>query len=286
MTPSGTQTTKSKEHHQDEGAPPAGADVDQALQWLTALATNTYNAIPPGTPPTRARDEYVLWATTTEQQLHTYLRSEDAAAIFSNSQHRDVCSMPGGSQVFPLVNAEVKAKADTFRRLADELKATRDRMRRAAGTPVVPDSNILLHCHRPDNVAWVSGVSDAARIMRPLRVIEELDMKKYSDSKRLTQAARELLPWIESHFPKGDEGPVRIRTTATLEILLADRPRYRPDDADEEILEVAHEVRHMTGSRVVLLTNDTGMRLRGLSEQLEVLRPLPEWLRKSTALAQ
>jgi rRNA-processing protein FCF1 len=259
----------------------SGANVDDALQSLTALAWNTHNAIPAGAPATQVRDHYVLWATRTEQQLHSFLRREDAAAIFANPQHRDICSMPPGSQLVPLVNTEVKAKADTFRELADQLRATRDRMRRAPGVPVVPDSNIFLHCQRPDNIAWKPALDDNARLLLPLRVIEELDMKKYGESKRLAQAARDLLPWIEGHFPKGDEGAVDIRTTATLEVLLAERPRYRPDDADEEILDVAHEVRHMTGSRVVLLTNDTGMRMRGLSEGLEVLRPPPTWLRQT-----
>lgn len=103
-------------------------------------------------------------------------------------------------------------------------------------------------------------------------------MKKYSESKRLGQTARDLLPWIEGHFPEGDKGPVAIRPTATLEILLAGRPRYRPDHADEEILDVAHEVKHMTGARVVVLTNDTGARMPGLSGGLEVFRPPPKWL--------
>lgn len=257
-----------------------GANVDEAVRRLTALAWNTHNAIPPGTPATKVRDQYVLWATRTEQQLHGLLRPEDAAAIFSNPQHRDVCSMPAGSQLMVLVNAEVTAKAATFRDLADQLKETRDRMRRAPGVPVVPDCNILLHCQRPDSIAWKPVLGENARLLLPLRVIEELDMKKYSDPKRLAQAARDLLPWIEGNFPEGDKGPVAIRPTATLEILLAGRPRYRPDDADEEILDVAHEVQHMTGSRVVLLTNDTGARMRGLSEGLEVLRPPPGWLRQ------
>jgi hypothetical protein len=257
-----------------------GADVDEAAQRLTALGWNTYNAIPAGTPATKVRDQYVLWATRTEQELHSFLRPEDAAALFSNPQHRDVCSMPAGTQLLALVNAEVNAKADTFRELADQLKATRDRMRRAPGVPVLPDSNILLHCQRPDSIAWKPVLGDNARLLLPLRVIEELDMKKYSDSGRLARAARDLLPWIEAHFPQGDKGPVAIRDTATLEILLAERPRYRPDDADEEILDVAHEVQHMTGARVVFLTNDTGARLRGISESLEVLRPPRAWLRQ------
>jgi rRNA-processing protein FCF1 len=88
-----------------------------------------------------------------------------------------------------------------------------------------------------------------------------------------------LLPWIDERFPQGGTGPVRLRDGATIELLLADRPRYRPDDADEEILDVCHDVGLFAG-KVKLITGDTGMRLRAASERLDVLFLPESWRRK------
>ena len=73
---------------------------------------------------------------------------------------------------------------------------------------------------------------------------------------------------------------MNLREDATIELLLADRPRYRPSDADEEILDVCHDVLQFAG-RVKLLTGDTGVRARATSEGLEVLR-VPEIWRRTT----
>jgi predicted ribonuclease YlaK len=147
-------------------------------------------------------------------------------------------------------------------------------MRASRGLPIVIDSNALLEYQRPDSVNWQAFLGVKARLMIPLRVIEEIDEKKHSNSDRLRGAARNLLPWIARQFPQGDHGPVEFRPQrdATIEVILAERPRYRPTDADEEILDVAHDVRQFTG-QVRLMTGDLGMRLRAASEGLEVLEP-------------
>ena len=144
---------------------------------------------------------------------------------------------------------------------------------------MVVDTNVLLECQRLDSVTWPGEVGEA-RVMVPLRVIEEIDAKKYGDSKRLRSVARELLPWLDGLFPDGDPGPVKIRDGHgdTIELLLADRPRMRPGDADEEVLDVAHDVARFAG-RVKVMTADTAMRVRARHEGLDVLHVPDEWLR-------
>lgn len=63
-----------------------------------------------------------------------------------------------------------------------------------------------------------------------------------------------------------------------IELLLTDRPRFRPSDADEEVLDVAHEVLRFAG-RAKVMTADTGMRVRARHEGLDVLRIPDAWLR-------
>ena len=187
--------------------------------------------------------------------------------------------MPPGNQLTTLIYAEVDVLMRDLQEAVDDLERYWRRMRRSPGFPVVVDSNVLLECQRLDSVAWPVEVGEA-RVMVPLRVIEEIDAKKYGDSKRLRGVARELLPWIDSLFPGGDPGPVRIKEGRgdTIELLLADRPRFRPTDADEEVLQVAHEVARFAG-RVKVMTADTGMRVRARHEGLDVLRVPDEWLR-------
>jgi hypothetical protein len=142
-------------------------------------------------------------------------------------------------------------------------------MRRSPGLSIVLDANVLLQSQRPDNANWVAELNRDARLMLPLRVLEEIDAEKHSPSDRLKQRARDLLPWINGLFPAGDVGLVRPRKGATIEVLMSERPRDRPTDADEEVLDVCHDVVRFAG-RGKLMTGDANMRLRAMAEGLDV----------------
>lgn len=188
--------------------------------------------------------------------------------------------MPVGSQLTVLINAEIDAKTLAFDEAATRVQRHLDQMRTTPGRPVVIDSNVLLQCQRLDYLDWSGHVGEPVRVMIPLRVVEEVDSKKYGDSKRLRAIARSLTPWIDGLFSTGQPEPVRLREGATIELLLADRPRFRPQDGDEEILDIAHDVRDFAG-RVSLLTADTGMRVRAQSEGLDVIAVPEAWRRQN-----
>ena len=224
------------------------------------------------------RDEYVRWTTDAEVHLASVLDRRHAQAFFKSARHRDICSMPPGNQITTLIYAEVEALMRDMQEALDDLEGHVMRMRAGPGFPVVVDSNVLLQCQRLDNVNWKAELKTRARVMVPLRIIEEIDAKKYGPSKRLRSISRELLPWVDSLFPDGDPGPVPLRDDATIELILADRPRSRPSDADEEVLEVAHDVARFAGMTKVM-TADTGMRIRARTEGLDVLFIPAEWRR-------
>ncbi len=248
-----------------------GVGADRAIAEMKQIAGNTSTAIRPNSRhPVDQRDDYVRWATTTEAQLRSLLQSADARSFFEDARHRDICSMPPGNQLTPLIYDDLRAKTQDLNEAVAYLEGLRDRMRRAPGLPIVVDSNVLLQWHRPDHVNWAALVKISARVMLPLRVIEEIDAKKYSGNARLRTRARNVLPWINGLFPEGDTGPVPLRPDATIELILEDRPRHRPDDADEEILDVSHRVVQFAGSGK-LMTGDTAMRVRAMTEGLEVL---------------
>jgi rRNA-processing protein FCF1 len=258
-----------------------GVAPERAIATINEIAGNRAAATPPGVPlPSTQRMNYVRWATNAEAQLVSVLHRDDARAFFDSPRHRDICSMLPDDHVITLINAEVDGTAHALRETSAYLQGQLSRLRAGPGCPVIVDSNVLLQCQRLDNVAWRPQLKDEARLMVPLRVMEELDAKKYGDSKRLRGIARELLPWVDSLFPDGTPGPVPLRADATIELVIAERPRYRPADADEEVLDLTHEVVRFVGA-AKLMTADTGMRIRARSEGLDVLYIPAEW-RRST----
>ena len=253
-----------------------GVDPARAIAEINQLAGGVGAAVSPlsRNHPIDQHNDYVRWATDLEVHLGSVLLREDAQAFFDNPRHRDICSMLAGDQLTTLISTELEVKRRDLLEMVNYLRGQVARMQ-GGGLPIVVDSNALLEYQRPDSVNWKALLGVEARLMIPLRVIEEINDKKHSNSERLRSAARRLVPWIAKQFPNGDRGPVRLRDDATIELILAERPRYRPSDADEEILDVAHEVSQFAG-RVKVMTGDLGMQLRATSEGLEVLVPPEE----------
>jgi rRNA-processing protein FCF1 len=269
-----------------------GVTVAHAIQVLEGEAVNINAAVStpailglgPVDQSTGVRNAYVKWSVDVELRLLQILDRRQISEIFSNPRHRDISLMPSGEHLLRQVNAEVDAKRQEFTALARELSEARDAMNRAPGLPVLVDTNLFVHCLRFDQIKWISVVGETARIIVPLRVIEELDAMKSDNKDRLRRASREALSWLESLFTSIGTGPVTLREQdgTTIEILLADRPRYRPIDPDEEVLDACHDIQLLAG-RVVLVTADTGMRLRARAEAInakmmpgEYIKQLPE----------
>jgi predicted ribonuclease YlaK len=111
----------------------------------------------------------------------------------------------------------------------------------------------------------------AVRLVGSLRVVEEIDAKKYSSRKDLADRARRLLPRLESQL--GSAGaPAAIATGVTIEVPFDAGARHRPVDADQEVLDACDEMRQLAGKAVTLVTFDTAMRLRALARRLATLR--------------
>ena len=68
--------------------------------------------------------------------------------------------------------------------------------------------------------------------------------------------------------------PHELRANTTIEVLIEPSPRYRPTDADEEVLETCRELQQYGQQRVWLVTTDTAMRLRAQALNVAVV-PMP-----------
>lgn len=266
-----------------------GAKVDEILLALEGLAANIHNEARPlnsfAATGSEARDAYVSWAVTNEVRLLNYISRHDVLEILNTPRYRDICLMPDGVHLKVSVNAEIDAMSSKLRSLARELRAERDAMVRITGCPAVLDSNVLLQCLLPSQIKWNSVIGEQARLMLPLRVIEELDMKKYGDNKRLRGVARGVLSWIEGLLTSDSSGPMSVGDNygSTLELLLPDSPRRRPEDADEEIIDEVVRVNALTG-RGVVVTADTGMLLRARALGLRVSTVREPYLRATAEI--
>ena len=117
----------------------------------------------------------------------------------------------------------------------------------------VLDTNVLLHYQPPDKVNWQEVVKESQiRLVLPLRVIEELDEKKYLAREQLADRARRLLSQLWSLLKDNAGAPVMLNLCRDLQ-----------------------SVKQL----VVLVTGDTGMSLRAASYGICVVS-MPERYRR------
>jgi hypothetical protein len=158
------------------------------------------------------------------------------------------------------------------------------------GLPIVYDTNMLNHWQQPGDVRWRElfrergEVVPLARLVVPLRVIDELDRQKYGSGDLAKKAATAIryLDRVLADSPAGE--PVELRTgESTLEVWLDTDDRS--SDADLAILRCAADLANLhpgTGARV--LTDDVGMRLRAGQLNLPVVRLPAAYRKKGTAM--
>ena len=200
--------------------------------------------------------------------------------IIADSQHR---ARRAENQA---LSTEIKNQLRALEQAHAELQALTDLAARP-GLPVVYDTNMLNHWAQPGDIRWREVLRTSresavlARLVIPLRVIDELDRQKYGQGD-LARKAATAIRYLERVLRDGKPGqPVRLRDDATLEVWA--EADDRSGDADLSILRCAADLDNLhpdSGARV--LTGDTGMRLRAWQMGLKTLQ-LPEDSRKKGA---
>jgi hypothetical protein len=231
------------------------------------------------------QNNYLQWVMTTESQLRNIFIDPDVWNSLHSERYWRIYDLSEQSpRADELINTEARDQATRLVELANRLKKLADRLNAVPGQVTVLDTHILLHFQPPIEVNWQEIVgAPQVRLVLPLRVIEELDTKKYTARDDTADRARRLLSQLREQLAPGAGGPTLLRLGVTIEVPVDDEPRLRTLDADHEILEVCREIQS-GGQPVVLVTDDTGMTLRANALDITVINMPEKYLRRRPQL--
>lgn len=236
---------------------------------------------------------YLGAVETTYAQLRTCFAEPDLAGAIRGDAYWHLLSLgpvpspPAATEVIRASNeAYHRAISDVIREL-DLARTELDALTKLAdrpGLPLILDTNVLHTWQRPDQIDWpvvLRGWTEterAARLVVPLRVVDELDKQKYG-SGFLAESATKAVRFLQQTLAgrAGESVPIRPGRTATLEIWT--QTEDRGPDADLAILRCATDLDLLRADGARVVTGDLGMRLRAEHMDLKV-RALPDIYRK------
>lgn len=223
---------------------------------------------------------YLAWVNRAEAELrNVFIDPTTWLPLHGEAYWRIRELHEGSARAIELINDEAGRQAERIEAYARQCKRLDVQLTAAPGVLTVLDTNVLLHFEPPAEVNWLEVVGALqVRLVLPLRVIEELDEKKYTGRSDLADRARRLLSQLRSQLAAAAGGPTAIRDGVTIEIPVDDEPRRRTLDADQEVLDVCRQLRS-GGQRVVLVTDDTGMTCRAWAQATEVVSMPETYLR-------
>jgi hypothetical protein len=226
------------------------------------------------------RDDYLYWAAVTERHLRGCLVDRRVTDEILNERYWHIRSIEGGSpRPHEAVYRELERQADDLEQLADGIERRRIRLSDPPGTVAFLDTHVLLHGLAVDQIIWTDVLcAKTARLVLPLRVIEELDDKKSARNDKLATRARGVLAQIDRLLADGP-GPVCLREETTLEALV-ELDEEHTSRADHEILACCEDFARFTGKSPLLVTTDSAMRLRARERGLQVVTLPEKYLRR------
>jgi len=230
-----------------------------------------------------AKQQIQQWADSVETSLTQVFTISSVLDFIQTSRYSHILNMDTSSpRVFPTVYAELTRQAQRLTELANEIEEETQIFAAASGQPIVLDTNAVLRTKSFVTLDWATLVGgQEARVILPLRVVEELDAKKYGDNEEFRRVVRRLLPKVDDLLDAAGGRTATLTSTLTIEILVPPGPRQKPSDADEEILEVCVQLHTFTGRPVTLVTLDTAMRTRARARGLHPVRPPASFLKGS-----
>jgi hypothetical protein len=264
--------------------PKPGTELRHVIERLRGRVLEVQNIQSRGAPTAiDMRDRYLVWADDTERLLRSLFDEVHLTDLHTDRfwHIRDLTL--DSARPWELINTEIAVQAERLGLFADALEARAKRLMSTPGQIAVPDTNVFLHFKRFDTIDW-TGVVGATplRVVIPLSVVEELDLKKAARRRDLADRARSVFARLESLMGPTAGAPAPLRDQVTVEVLVeteVDPTRIeRAGTPDTEILDVSEFLGFLTGQPITLVTGDVSMRLRAAVRGLRVVS-LPDSLR-------
>ena len=248
-----------------------------ALTTLEGLRVNSWNFAGGGNPPSR---HYAMWANNMRAQLKGTLTRPATASLFDGPLN--LAALLGGPSELVHANAAASDICERIGEIADQLKKMMDQTERSQLLPLVIDTNLILEYQPIGSIDWTVFTGEPVRLIVPLRVFEELEEARYSNSKRKSQTARDELPRLVAmveHDP-GQPAMINGREDATIELFDMRHEGLRPSWADDEILDFYRTLSQFL-PRARLVTSDGPLLARARYRGFDVQRGPENQRRKS-----
>jgi rRNA-processing protein FCF1 len=253
-----------------------GTTPEEAWQILNSLSMGAQNVLA-GIGPDQNRARYLDWVEQAEGQLRNVFADPRVWEGLYSDIHWQIRRMGNEEpRPLPLMKLELGRQEERFERLQVGMHEIRNWVGRSSSQCVVIDTNVLLHYVPPDQIDWseVVGSDEDVRLIVPLRVVNELDDKKYARDNKISKRARSVLSQVGNALLASDSAPAEITDGVSLEVAPISEPRERPLDADSEILACCLTLAPYAPG-LLLATGDTAMRIR--AQQLGIdTKTLPD----------
>lgn len=226
-------------------------------------------------------ERYLTFCAESVSQLRHSIRPSSIDALIQTRRYWAILVLDPASRTSKeLVDLELQ---DCIARFDAASRGVLDEARLWAnsGVLIVPDTNVFLHV-LTDTIAaadWRTMAEQRPQVpvtvVLTLAVIDELDKKKHSNLRTKAKAPLREINALLGGFTRASLSVVGGLTDI---IVLIDEPDHVPlPHADSEIVDRALTLQGRTASKVVVVTGDTGMKLRALHAGVAVvLLPTPD----------
>lgn len=254
-----------------------GIDINYALETLGSLVTKGETIARGGGTFGPLFNDYLSWMEQLESHLRHIFRSEAIWRDVYSDRYWRIREMGDGRPVrpIPLISGEASAQVERLQTVASGLRRAQQEFDLSQEAIIaIPDSNVLVHYRRYNELDWCSVVgSKDVRLVLPLIVIDELDDLKSRGRPVSDRAAGVLRAMQKDRGEAAPEMRIDVREGVTMQILVDPPGHERRTNNDDELLTRAEYISAFVGERVTLVSGDYGMRLRAAARGLRYVEP-------------
>jgi rRNA maturation endonuclease Nob1 len=250
-----------------------GVNPRSALNSLDELVNNLKTVVGSsgGSPWHEHLNRYLQWANSAELLMRNLFSEPTKWTRLHSERFWQIRNLnPLSPRPFEFIDTEASHQLLLIEGIVQRLKALINRQDAAPGLVAVLDTSVLLQFLAPEQVDWTGCLKKSeVRLVLPLRVIEELDIKKYMGREEIAQRAKRALAQLHDKLLESSGTPTLLKKGVSIEVPVDSGARVRISDADLEVLDTCLEY-SSNGKPVILVTGDYGMTLRAQARNIDV----------------